>query len=61
MVIFMVAMLSVSRIVFLKYPHLEAKPNSAWSIPGIVAILVAITVFSGPLASGKATGKYPPN
>ena len=61
MVIFMVAMLSVSRIVFLKYPHLEAKPNSAWIIPGIVAILVAITLFIGPLASGKATVKYKPN
>ena len=60
MVIFMVAMLSVSRIVFLKYPHLEAKPNSAWIIPGIVAILVAITLFIAPLASSTAAVQYRP-
>ena len=60
MVIFMVAMLSVSRLVFLKYPHIQAKPSTAWIFPGMVAGAIATILIVFPLASGKATISYRP-
>ena len=60
MVIFMVAMLSVSRLAFLKYPHIQAKPSAAWIFPGMVAGVIATILIVFPLASGKATISYRP-
>ena len=60
MVIFMVAMLSVSRLVFLKYPHIQAEPSTAYILPGIAAGIIATILIAFPLASGKATISYRP-